>query len=194
MEFFTNVKAVRLRSHLRKYLVAEENEKSIRQSRQGSCRQAKWTVELVEGNSRAIRLKSCYGKYLSATDKDYVLGMTGKRVIQAESKSKFDSSIEWEPSTDGFQMKLKSWSGKYLRANGTALRGAITHDALHEASNNHAHHWLIEKVDELTENNQSFSYECESPTTLSSHSSFSEVDSPKSPWSTMASPKLSSAQ
>ncbi|KAI3954020.1 hypothetical protein MKW98_017844 [Papaver atlanticum] len=194
MEFFTTVKAVRLRSHLRKYLVAEENEKSIRQSRQGSCRQAKWTVELVEGNSRVIRLKSCYGKYLSATDKDYVLGMTGKRVIQAESNSKFDSSIEWEPSTDGFQMKLKSWSGKYLRANGTALRGAITHDALHESSNNHAHHWLIEKVDELTENNQSFSYECESPPTLSSHSSFSEVDSPKSPCSTMATPKFSSAQ
>ncbi|KAI3835821.1 hypothetical protein MKW92_015476, partial [Papaver armeniacum] len=57
MEFFRNATAVRLSSHLRKYLLAEENEKSIRQSRQGLCPQAKWTVELVEGNSRAIRLK-----------------------------------------------------------------------------------------------------------------------------------------
>ncbi|KAK9272358.1 hypothetical protein L1049_002729 [Liquidambar formosana] len=115
MEFFNKAKAVRLKSHLNKYLLADEDEETVRQSRNGSSRQARWTVELVEGNSHLIRLKSCHGKYLTAADDHFLLGMTGKRVVQALPTSKKDSSTEWEPIREGYHVNLRTREGKFLR-------------------------------------------------------------------------------
>ncbi|KAJ6845030.1 uncharacterized protein M6B38_290070 [Iris pallida] len=83
MELFKSAKAVRLRSHHNKYLVAEEDEESVRQDRSGSSRGARWTVELVDRSPGHLRLKSCYGRYLSASGEPFLLGMTGRRVLQA---------------------------------------------------------------------------------------------------------------
>lgn len=81
MDFFYKAKAVKLKSHLDKYLVADDDQENIRQSRNGSSRKARWLVELVEAeNSHFIRLKSGSGKYLTASDEPFLLGMTGKKV------------------------------------------------------------------------------------------------------------------
>ncbi|XP_028214959.1 uncharacterized protein LOC114397021 [Glycine soja] len=41
-----------------------------------------------------------------------------------------DWKLEWEPITDGFHMKLRSWCGKYLRGNSgmASWRNSVTHN------------------------------------------------------------------
>lgn len=172
MEFFTKTKAVKLRSHLEKYLIADEDLETARQTRHGSSRKAAiWFVELVDEKSHVIRLKSCYGRYLTASDMPFLLGMTGKKVIQTElSENNFDNwKLEWEPIRDGFQVKLKSWCGKFLRANGGTppWRNSVTHDEPHTGSTRKWILWDIEAVREIG-NDSLKDY-------LSSMSSFSTV-------------------
>lgn len=142
MEFFNTAKAVKLRSHLDKYLVADDNQESVRQSRNGASRKARWTVELVDNKSHVVRLKSCHGLYLSAADHPFLLGMTGRKVLQAEADKSMDFKFEWEPIRDGFQLKLRTWCGKYLRANGgpPPWRNAVTHDDPTTAS---TQNWIL---------------------------------------------------
>ncbi|XP_061336832.1 uncharacterized protein LOC133283918 [Gastrolobium bilobum] len=132
MEFFTKAKAVKLRSHLDKYLVADDDRLRVSQSRKGSGKRAKWTVEVVEGenNNHRVRLKSCHGRYLTATETPFMLGVTGKLVLQTDFETGLDWKYEWEPIRDGFQVKLRSWCGKYLRGNGGTppWRNSVTHD------------------------------------------------------------------
>lgn len=135
MEFFSKAKVVKLRSHLDKYLIADDGGERVRQSRKGSDRRAKWTVEAVEddvSNGRyVVRLKSCHGRYLTATETPFLLGMTGKTVILTEPEAgNSNGRNEWEPIRDGFQVKLRSWCGKYLRGNGGTppWRNTVTHD------------------------------------------------------------------
>lgn len=172
MEFFTKTKAVKLRSHLEKYLIAEDDLETARQTRHGSSRKAAiWFVELVDEKSHVIRLKSSYGRYLTASDMPFLLGMTGKRVIQTElSGNNFDNwKLEWEPIRDGFQVKLKSWCGKFLRANGGTppWRNSVTHDEPHTGSTRKWILWDIEAAQEIG-NDSLKDY-------LSSMSSFSTV-------------------
>lgn len=172
MEFFTKTKAVKLRSHLEKYLIADEDLETARQTRHGSSRKAAiWFVELVDEKNHVIRLKSCYGRYLTASDMPFLLGMTGKKVIQTElSENNFDNwKLEWEPIRDGFQVKLKSWCGKFLRANGGTppWRNSVTHDEPHTGSTRKWILWDIEAVQEIG-NDSLKDY-------LSSMSSFSTV-------------------
>lgn len=172
MEFFTKTKAVKLRSHLEKYLIADDDLETARQTRHGSSRKAAiWFVELVDEKSHVIRLKSCYGRYLTASDMPFLLGMTGKKVIQTElSENNFDNwKLEWEPIRDGFQVKLKSWCGKFLRANGGTppWRNSVTHDEPHTGSTRKWILWDIEAAQEIG-NDSLKDY-------LSSMSSFSTV-------------------
>ncbi|CAA2968842.1 Hypothetical predicted protein [Olea europaea subsp. europaea] len=133
MEFFKEAKAVSLRSHLNKYLVADDDQESTRQSRNGSARKARWLVELVDNNPHVIRLKSCHGRYLTASDEAFLLGMTGHKVLQTLPENIKDLKIEWQPIRDGFQVRLKAFGGTYLRANGgmPPWRRSITHDNPH---------------------------------------------------------------
>ncbi|KAH7532599.1 hypothetical protein FEM48_Zijuj04G0038500 [Ziziphus jujuba var. spinosa] len=154
MEFFNKTKVVRLKSHLDKYLIAEDNEETVRQSRiDGASRKTHWTVELVQGNSHVVRLRSCYGKYLTASDESFLLGMTGKKVLQTIPMGGNDSVIEWEPRKDGFQVKLRAkWGGKYLRANGGTppWRNSVTHDVTpHRTA---THDWILWDVEEVADN------------------------------------------
>ncbi|CAK7332795.1 unnamed protein product [Dovyalis caffra] len=172
MEFFTKTKAIKLRSHLDKYLIADEDQETVRQTRRGSSRKAaRWFVELVDEKSDVIRLKSCYGRYLTASDMPFLLGMTGKKVIQTGLPENISDNwkLEWEPIRDGFQVKLKSWCGKFLRANGGTppWRNSITHDEPHTGSTRKWILWDIEEV-QVLENDSLVDY-------LSSMSSFSTV-------------------
>ncbi|OAY61483.1 uncharacterized protein LOC110608923 isoform X2 [Manihot esculenta] len=129
MEFFHNAKAVRLRSHHDKYLHADDDEESVSQDRNGFSKNARWTVESVPGSDNIIRLKSCYGKYLTASNQPFLLGMTGRKVLQTLPR-RLDSSLEWEPIREGAQVKLKTRYGNFLRANGglPPWRNSLTHD------------------------------------------------------------------
>ncbi|XP_059294020.1 uncharacterized protein LOC132047131 [Lycium ferocissimum] len=173
MEFFERAKAVRLQSHLGKYLVADENEQIVRQSQNGSSHRARWTVELVAEKSNVIRLKSCYGLYLTATEQPFLLGMTGKKVLQTVPTKNTDASIEWEPIREGFHVKLRTGEGKYLRANGATppWRNSITHDVPNRTSTQDWIMWGVDVVDiTISDTSESMS------SCLSSASSFNSVD------------------
>lgn len=150
MDLFHNAKAVRLRSHHDKYLIAEEDEESVTQDRNGSARNARWTVEFV-GN--AIRLKSCYGKYLTASNQPFLLGMTGRKVLQTLPR-RLDSSVEWEPVKDGSQARLRTRYGNYLRANGglPPWRNSVTHDVPHRTATQDWVLWDVGIVEILDHN------------------------------------------
>lgn len=172
MEVFAKSKAVKLRSHLDKYLVADDDQERVRQSRNGasSGKKATWIVELVENKGNVIRLRSCYGKYLTASNIPFLLGMTGNKVVQSVPEEKnMDWIFQWEPIRDGFQIKLKSWCGKFLRANGGTppWRNSLTHDEPHTGSTKNWILWDVESV-ELPETGSFLEY-------LSSVSSFSSV-------------------
>lgn len=72
---------MKIRRHLEKYLVANDDRKKVRQSRNGSLWRAVWFIELVEGKSHAIRLRTYYGMYLTATDLVFLLVMTRCKVL-----------------------------------------------------------------------------------------------------------------
>lgn len=146
MEFFQRAKAVRLKGHHNKYLVAEEDEESVTQDRNGSSKAARWTVDFIQDGS-FIRLMSCYGKYLTASNSPFLLGMTGNKVTQSLPR-RLDSSVEWEPIKDGQHVKLKTRYGNFLRANGglPPWRNSVTHDIPHRTA---TQEWVFWDIDVL---------------------------------------------
>lgn len=135
---------VRLRSHHDKYMLADDDRETVYQDRNGCYGNAKWTVEIVE-NSNWIRLKSCYGKYLTASNMPFLLRGTGKKVLQSLPK-RLDSSVEWEPLREGVQVRLRTRYGQYLRGNGglPPWRNTITHDVPHRTA---TANWVLWDVD-----------------------------------------------
>lgn len=149
MEIFHNAKTVRLRSHHDKFLVADDDKESVVQDRHGGSRRARWTVELVKSVDGLclIRFKSCYDKYLTATDEHFLLGATGNKVKQ-KLPPRLDSSVEWEVLREGMQFKFKTRYGNFLRAN-TGVppwRNSITHDV---PSRSHTQDWVFWDVEVL---------------------------------------------
>jgi hypothetical protein len=147
MEQFRNAKTVRLRSHHDKYLLAEEDEESVTQDRNGSSKNARWAVEFVPNSDSIIRLKSCYNKYLTASNHPFLLGMTGRKVTQSRPQ-RLDSSLEWEPIRDRNHVKLKTRYGNFLRGNGglPPWRNSVTHDIPHRTA---TQDWILWHVDVL---------------------------------------------
>ena len=156
MEFFKRAKVVRLRSQHHKFLTASEDEESVKQSRKGSSKNVRWTVEPVQGKPNLIRLKSCFScKYLSASEEPFRLGWTGKRVFQSSPRLRLDPSVEWEPIREGSHshshshIKSKSnRSGNYLRGNGGVppWNNSVTHDV---PSRSVTQDWIVWSVDIL---------------------------------------------
>lgn len=170
MDFFHGAKAVRLQSHHNKYLVADEDQETVRQSRNGASSKARWTVEFIDNNPNAIRLKSCHGLYLTATNEPFLLGMTGKKVQQLSTQTKPDHTTEWEPIKESaFHVKLRTSDGKFLRANGGTppWRNSITHDVPHRTATQDWVLWGVDVVDILVSD--------DTESVLSSFSSFSSV-------------------
>ncbi|KAL2608836.1 hypothetical protein R1flu_027409 [Riccia fluitans] len=130
MEFFENAKTVRLKSLHGKYLWADEDGYKVYQCKEPMNINAQWRVERVPG-SNLIRLKSCHHTYLTAVDEEFLMGMTGNKVIQSKP-SHIDSSVEWEPlKQNSRQFKLKTCHGNFLRANKAPTypwRNSVTHD------------------------------------------------------------------
>ncbi|KAG5112218.1 hypothetical protein JHK82_035487 [Glycine max] len=139
-----DAKVVRLRSHHDKYVLADDDQENVFQDRNGCYRNAKWTVEIVE-NSNIIRLKSCYGKYLTASNMPFILRGTGKKVLQT-LPTRLNSSVEWEPIREGVQVRLRTRYGQYLRGNGglPPWRNTITHDVPHRTA---TANWILWDVD-----------------------------------------------
>uniref|UniRef100_A0A0D3FQA9 DUF569 domain-containing protein n=1 Tax=Oryza barthii TaxID=65489 RepID=A0A0D3FQA9_9ORYZ len=130
MELFARAQVVRLKSHHDKFLYADEDEVHVTQDRNGAATNARWTVERVPHSPGVVRLRSRYGRYLSASNEPFLLGMTGRKVLQAPPPGgrATDSSLEWEPVKDGFQAKLKTRYGHYLRANRCDDKGDVDED------------------------------------------------------------------
>ncbi|KFK41412.1 hypothetical protein AALP_AA2G127700 [Arabis alpina] len=151
MELFIKGTAIRLRSCHEKYIFAVDDEKSVRQSSDGTSRQSIWTVEMVPRKPNLIRLKSCYGKYLTASESSYLMGMTGERVIQTPPFRQAEHESDWEPIRDDLPVKLMSWNGKYLRGNGGAppWKNSVTHDR--EPYTSATKKWILWSV-EVVEN------------------------------------------
>jgi len=144
MEFFEKAQVVRLRSHHDKYLLADDDKEGVFQDRNGTYKNAKWSVEIVEG-ANLIRLKSCYDKYLTASNMPFLLGATGKKVLQT-LPSRLNSSLGWEPIREGAQVRLRTRYGQFLRANKglPPWRNSITHDVPHRTSTTN---WVLWDVD-----------------------------------------------
>lgn len=144
MEFFQKASVVRLRSHHEKYMAADDDEETVYQERNGNYENSKWTVEIVD-NSNVIRLKSCYGKYLTASNMPFLLKSTARKVFQTLPR-RLDSSVEWEPVREGFQVRLRTRYGQYLRGNGgfPPWRNSVTHDVLHRSA---TANWVLWDVD-----------------------------------------------
>lgn len=147
MEFFQKAKYVRLRSRHGKYLWADDDRQSVSQRRDGAKQNAKWKVEVVEGSS-LVRLKSCYDCYLTASNTLFLLGMTGRKVLQT-TPLEYDSSIGWEPTKDGYRAKLKTQNGSYLRANPglPPWRNSVSHNIPQRTA---TQDWILWEV-EITE-------------------------------------------
>ncbi|GFP90350.1 hypothetical protein PHJA_001178900 [Phtheirospermum japonicum] len=184
MEFFNKAKAVRLQSHLGKYLVADDDEQTVRQSRNGAAHKARWMVEFVDGRCDRIRLKSCHGLYLTAAEEPFLLGMTGKKVLQTMPDKMTDVTVEWEPVKEGLNVKLMTSNGKFLRANGGSppWRNSITHDVPHRTATQSWVLWGVDIVDISVSDGPGSGPEsgCSSPASRSSFSSFAD-DYPGSP-------------
>ncbi|KAJ0247599.1 hypothetical protein HA466_0160380 [Hirschfeldia incana] len=150
MEFFQKAKIIRIRNSHNKYLSADDNEETVTQNRNGSTKNSRWTVEPVQDSYNLIRLKSCYGKYLTASNERFLLGATGKKVTQS-NQSPLDSSVEWEPVREGSKIKLKTRHGNYLKANGglPPWRNSLTHDNPHLSATQDSISWDVDVVDIL---------------------------------------------
>ncbi|MED6144738.1 hypothetical protein PIB30_018412 [Stylosanthes scabra] len=153
MEFFQKAKVVRLRSYHDKFLIANANGETVYQDLQGRYENAKWTVEISDSDDdhNKIRLRSCFGKYLTATNMPFILGSTGKKVMQKlPSNSLNSSSFEWEPIRDGMLVKLKTREGRFLRANDFRIRpwkNSVTHDNPHRTATTNWTLWDVEIVE-----------------------------------------------
>ncbi|GFP92826.1 hypothetical protein PHJA_001426900 [Phtheirospermum japonicum] len=151
MDLFLKAKTIRLISHKDKYLTAEEDRLTIGQSRDGSYKNAIWSVEFVE-EKNCIRLESCYGTYLTASSIPFLPGVTAKKVIQTRPCQSCDLATEWEPFRDGMQVRLRSLWGNFLRPNGglPPWRNAITHDIPFRSKTRDKILWDVEVVEKGT--------------------------------------------
>ncbi|KAJ1288123.1 hypothetical protein BS78_02G065700 [Paspalum vaginatum] len=136
MELFERAKTVRLRSHHDKYLYADEDESHVVQDRNAASPNSRWAVEPVPHSPGVLRLRSRYGRYLSASNEPFLLGASGRKVLQT-LPHRLDSSVEWVPVRDDGAhtrgARLRTRYGNFLRAN-TGLppwRNSVTHDATH---------------------------------------------------------------
>ncbi|CAH8390906.1 unnamed protein product [Eruca vesicaria subsp. sativa] len=172
MELFSKGNAVKLMSHHNMFLLADEDQKTIRQSRKGYSRLVIWMVETVVGNPKLIRLRSYHGTYLTASSKPFLLGTTGEKVTQTQSSNNpMDGQTHWEPVGNGVSVKLKSWSGKWMRANGGTppWRKSVTHDEPPTWKTKNWSLWYVITVDGFDLENMSDGYKSSLSSPLSPH-------------------------
>lgn len=124
MEFFTEVRVVRLQSNHKKYLVAEEDGRRVRQHPDGSSDGARWAVELVHNDSDGedearIRLRSCLGRYLAVPFASHprLDHFTDKVVLQLVTGNFDADCVEWQPLPVGSSFFFRCCFGDFLFAD-----------------------------------------------------------------------------
>nr|XP_043615694.1 uncharacterized protein LOC122587579 [Erigeron canadensis] len=169
MEQFPNRSIIRLKSFKDKYLFAENDEESVSQSRDGSTRNSRWIVEVVDED--CISLKSCFGKYLTASNKPSIPGMRARflKVTQTRLGNKYpndhmtiiddslitgkwNSALQWVPLMSEVypEVRLKTHYGNYLQSNKgpPPLGNMVTHDLPRkEGPMNKRISWQVELVE-----------------------------------------------
>ncbi|KAL8231545.1 hypothetical protein R6Q57_001323 [Mikania cordata] len=169
MELFPNRSTVRLKSYRDKYLLAETDEESVSQSRDGSTRNSYWTVEIVDED--CISLKSCYGKYLTASNRPSIPGMRARYLKVTQTRlgnpnpnvsmrtvddssitGKWNSALQWIPLMTEVcsEVRLKTHYGNYLQSNKgpPPLGNMVTHDLPRkEGPMNKRISWKVELVE-----------------------------------------------
>ena len=142
-------KSIRLMTYRDRYLVAEEDHQTVSHGVDGSPVTAIWFVECNE-EKETIRLRSCFGTYLTASSMPFIPGSTGKKVIQSwPYQCDCESATEWEPLRDGMQVRLRSVYGHYLRPNGglPPWKNSVTHDIPHRGRTRDKVLWDVEVVE-----------------------------------------------
>ncbi|XP_074337464.1 uncharacterized protein LOC141674654 [Apium graveolens] len=149
MDLFERAKTIRLRTIRDKFLVADDNEETVFQHRDDSSTSSVWNVEIITGG-KYVRFKSCYGTYLTASD-NLSPGIIGKKVVQSFPKSVDMSMTDWEPVRDGFQVRLRTRKGSFLRPNGGVppWRNTVTHDMPQTSKTHEKVLWSIDVVEAL---------------------------------------------
>lgn len=149
MDLFDTAKTIHLRTVTDKYLAADDNEETVSQHRNDSSRSSVWNVQTVTGG-KYVRFKSCYGTYLTASDHLFP-GMLGKKVVQSAPKSVDMSLTDWEPVRDGFQVRLRTRKGSFLRPNGGVppWRNTVTHGIPQTSKTHENVLWSIDVVEAL---------------------------------------------
>ncbi|KAK1347234.1 DUF569 domain-containing protein [Heracleum sosnowskyi] len=149
MDLFERAKTIRLRTVTDKFLVAYDDEETVSQHRNGLSKSSTWTVEIITGG-KYVRFKSCYGTYLTASDNLFP-GMLGNKVVQSVPKSIDMSMTDWEPVRDGFQVRLRTRRGSFLRPNGGVppWRNTVTHGMPQTSKTHENVLWSIDVVEEL---------------------------------------------
>ncbi|KAI3704763.1 hypothetical protein L1987_74992 [Smallanthus sonchifolius] len=156
MEVFQNDMIIRLKNNQGRYLVAQQDEESVSKSRDGSTQNAQWKIEMHDEES--IYLKSCYGKYLTASNQPSIPGLVARnlKVIQTQPEKRNTSHL-WLPvsqtdTQEPHSVWLTTLHNTYLRAHSgpAPLGNMITHD-LFRKENPKTHNkkilWHIEIVD-----------------------------------------------
>ncbi|KAI5665601.1 hypothetical protein M9H77_15454 [Catharanthus roseus] len=147
-ELLEKAKTIRLRTHNGKYLVADDDEKSIRQERDGTTIRAHWKVEFIEDEQNILYLKSCYGKYLTASNKRFLPRITGFKVLQTLPE-RLNSSLQWEVERNGSRIRLRTRYGQFLRPNSGIhpWRNLVSHDIPFRASSESKLYWELDVVE-----------------------------------------------
>ncbi|XP_071739000.1 uncharacterized protein [Rutidosis leptorrhynchoides] len=156
MELFQDNMIIRLKNGQDRYLIAHRDEISVSKSRDGFTKNAQWTIELNDKES--LYLKSCYEKYLTASNQPSIPGMIARnlKIIQNQPVKKNTSHL-WLPvgqsdPQEPHSFWLKTLHGSYLKSHSgpPPLGNVITHDLLQQDklnSQNKKITWHVEIVD-----------------------------------------------
>lgn len=118
-------------SHDGLYLVAKDDQESVCLEREGSSKNAIWAVEFVNGkeDKNYVRFKSCYDRYLTASNVLLRQGSRERKVLQTLQQD--EPCIDWEPIRDDFiSWRFQTPFGSFLRRNWglPPLWNPVTHD------------------------------------------------------------------
>ncbi|CAH9090771.1 unnamed protein product [Cuscuta europaea] len=146
MEHLENAKVIRLKEYKKgKFLVADKDQKTLRRGGNGSSQNALWTVEMVaEGTHRYLRLKSCHGKYLTASNMPLLPRGRCQKVVQS-LPDRLNSATEWEMEGEGV-VRLRTRYGQFLKQYGGVM--PWRHSLVHNGHAKRSALWEIQVVDQ----------------------------------------------
>ncbi|KAK4347769.1 hypothetical protein RND71_034108 [Anisodus tanguticus] len=158
MGHLEKAKPIHLKTHNGKYLIASKDEKSVRQSRDGSAVNALWSVEFLDGQ-HYLRLESCYGKYLTASN----VPLLPKTAYETVFRNRMGVRIRWIVIPNSPKDAIRPFLETLWRNN--PWRNIVTHDVPHrkkslweiEIMENHLVHKKVQTATNFTQLTKAFS-------------------------------------